>query len=224
MKKGHYIFELNGIRHKDLIDEFYPRQKNIEPDDNANVTTLIPTNNKYIFYDLSKGTRKLTTMVDILTQKYVPMTTDKPCWWCKYEFSSCPIGAPLKYHQSTSNKNEIHQFLSSRNLPTTPNDYFETEGIFCSLPCCKAYLVDHRFNTKYKNSFGLLTLLCCKLYGSVHRIPTAPSWKLLERWSGPLTIEQFRQSFGKFNYYETPNIKRPFMFTVGNIIEEVKTF
>ena len=227
MKRGQYTFTLHNIKYKNLIEEYYSSNKRdtetIEYENNTNVTTIIPTNNKYIFYDLNKGKfNSLTTMVDIITQKYLPLSTDKACWWCGYTFDSCPIGLPLKYHENNGKVNDMYNFLKSRNLSTEENDYFETEGIYCSFPCCKADIIDKQFNSRYKNSLTLLTLLYKKLFGDVVDIPKAPSWKLLEMWSGPLTIQQFRKNFGRYIYYETPNIKRPFMFTVGHVIEEVK--
>lgn len=225
-RKGQYIFELTGIKFKELIDEcYFFKKENVttDYDNSTNVTNLLPNNNKFTFRDLNKSrVRHLTSMVDVLSQKYLPICTDKPCWWCGYTFDSCPIGLPIRYYPNTTKPNEIHTFLKTRNLPIYPNEYFETEGVFCSFPCCKAYILDKRFITKYKNSLTLLTLLYTKLYGKTEVIPKAPSWQLLELWSGSLTIEQFRKSFEHTAYHETPNIKRPFMFTVGNVFEEVK--
>ena len=235
-KRGQYIFTINGIKYEELISEHYSPQKTkidedlvINYEENEEVTEL-PINKShtmYTFYDINKNKIQMwVTMVDFIDQKYLPLITDKPCWWCGYSFKSCPLGLPIRYYPHSSSgqtSDVVEKFLKTRNLPVDTNNFFETEGLFCSFPCCKAFIMDQPFNSRYKKSTTLLSLLYYKLYGKCVFIPKADSWKLLEKWTGPLTIEQYRSSFGKFIYQVTPNIKRPFMFTTGTYIEEIKT-
>lgn len=222
-KKGQYTFILSGLKYKDLIKEYYdPSPHNVVS--NSSVTTLLPTPQTGVFADIKNKVKTYMTMVDVHQQKCLPLTTNKPCWWCGYEFDTLPLGIPLHYHSHVDKCNtEIQKFLTIRNFQSTTNDFFETDGLFCSFPCCKAYLVANGFKGKYKNSFSLLTLLHIKLYGEINIIPSAPPRELLEKWGGPLTIEEYRSKFGQYQYFRTPNIKRPFMFSISSIIEEIKT-
>lgn len=221
-KKGQYVFILQGLKYKDLIKEYYDPISREVP--NCSVTTLLPSPPSGIFSDVKNRIRIYTTMIDAHQQKCLPQSTNKPCWWCGYEFETIPLGIPLCYHPHTDKtSSDIHKFLTSRNFQAQTNDFFETDGLFCSFPCCKAHLVANGFKGKYKNSFSLLTLLHVKLYGDINVIPSAPPRELLEKWGGSLTIEEYRNKFGRYQYFKTPNIKRPFMFSISSIIEEVKT-
>ncbi len=238
-KRGQYVFVLEGIDFIEIIDENYGVKKEAENinesvidfDDQTieydhKTTDLKLEQKTCTFYDINKNKIHMwLTMSDFVDQKHLPLTTDKPCWWCRHSFNSCPMGIPIRYYpdvQKGQHTEPIQTFLKKRNLPTTTSDYFETEGIFCSFPCCKAYILDNRFNSRYKKSLTLLSLLYYKLYDKYIDIPRAPSWKLLEEWGGSMNIEKFKNSFGKFVYQVTPNIKRPFLFTTGTYIEEIR--
>lgn len=223
MKRGQYIFTLDGISYKSLMQDYF---LNTTSDQDQNIVNLnIRDNKKKIFYDVNKN--KIVhwvTMVDYLDHKALPETTEKPCWWCRYEFETMPIGCPVKYRPNTvKGKNlELMEYLDKKGLDERSDDYFETDGIFCSFPCCKSYILNNRYNSIYKQSSILLTSLYEKLYGVVIDIPSAPSWKILEKSCGPMPIDKYRKSFGKFEFNETPNIKRPFMYTTGTYISEMK--
>lgn len=227
MGRSQYNFTLN-VDYRYLIDTHYNINscKTVEYEANMNVTSLFTQPSKNMFSDVSKiKSTSLTTMSEFMTSKCLPLLpADKPCWWCKYKFNNTPIGAPLKYFDTTKNTDvDICIFLKSQNFKTDDNFYFETEGIFCSFPCCKAYILEQGFrSTKYKNSLTLLTLMYEKIFGKIEEIPVAPSWKLLQKWCGPLSINQFREGFKIYSYDETMNIKRPFLFTTGQIIEQRK--
>lgn len=176
----------------------------------------------YITYiDPNKSRIKLwCNMYDITLQIFLPLSTDLPCWWCRDSFKTPPLGLPLFYHvENARNKNRFQALIKSRNLPPDIKDFFETEGIFCSFPCCKKYIIEG--GVRYKNSSTLLTLLYLLIYGVIVNIEPADTWKVLKRWGGHLTIEEYRSSFGKIEYVMTPNIKRPFMISTGSYIEEI---
>lgn len=93
------------------------------------------------------------------------------CWWCTYPFEGTTIHAPYKYDE-----------LRRR---------FDTVGHFCSWECAKSYLA------KYSGPLAgerqqLLALM--RQHASKKYVPTkpAPNRYLLQRFGGPLTIEQFR--------------------------------
>lgn len=124
----------------------------------------------YYFLDTRKIQNKFWgVMIDITLNGPLPNTIQKPCWWCKHKFSSKPIGCPLKYHPHKTSgieKDRFEEKMKAVGLPTTTNDFFETEGLFCSFPCCKAFILDQKGSVKYKESLTLLSLLFSILYST----------------------------------------------------------
>lgn len=168
-------------------------------------------------------------MIDVTENGPLPTSTTKRCWWCNYNFHTTPIGCPLKYYPPTaaaaSSESSIFQKrfeenLKNANYKSDTNDLFETEGIFCSFPCCKAYITSRGSNVKYKDSSSLLSLLYRTFYKREPDFPEAPSWKLLKDYGGHYTIDEFRASFGQLEFSETVNIRRPYMFCTSQYIAE----
>lgn len=124
----------------------------------------------YYFLDTRKIQNKFWgVMIDVTLNGPLPNTIQKPCWWCKHKFPSKPIGCPLKYHPHKTSgieKDRFEEKMKAVGLPTTTNDFFETEGLFCSFPCCKAFILDQKGSIKYKESLTLLSLLFSILYSS----------------------------------------------------------
>lgn len=227
--KGPYVFRLHNINHKKLIESHYLKSdtKDIDSQNDPHIdeqTTELKMDTidkSNFFYDQSKNRiTNYLTMIDCENQKYVPMETNIPCWWCGYNIITNPIGLPTKYFYEENT--DFQSFLEQRNLSKDTKFFFETEGVFCSFTCCKAYILDKPFNSSYKKSCNLLSLMYFITYGKWVNIPTAPSWKLLEKWGGPIDINDYHTSIGNFVYRLTPNIKRPFMFTTHTYIEELK--
>lgn len=161
-------------------------------------------------------------------QGVLPLHTTKPCWWCRHSFDTHPLGCPLRYfpHKKEGQEQELLDAkFKELNYNAETNDYFETEGIFCSFPCIKAYIMDNlscKANSRYKDSLTLLTLLYTKFFGKIITIPTAPSWKVSADYGGHLTPKEYRSTFGKLVYGETVNIKRPYMFSTSAYIRETR--
>lgn len=154
------------------------------------------------------------TMVPRHPTPSVPISTKLNCWWCRAPFSTSPIGCPLRYVPSSE---PYRKLIGSTDLKT---DYFETEGIFCSFPCVKAFILDSR-SPRFGNSLALLSLLHLRMFGVRETIPTAPSWKLGIGYGGHLTPEEFRSSFGeKFEFVPTPNLRRPLALMTSSIFLE----
>ena len=227
-KRQHYIINLEGIDYKKIINDYYA-QKNVNNDlpntlydfkiDDKKINDdNIPKNNEIV---------KHVTMLDFKIDGILTVLTDKYCWWCRNQFNTPPIGLPICYYASSSNNHQergqfIKNYFMKKNILFEDDDFFETEGIFCSLPCCKAYILDNPLNPRYIQSLTLLTLLCYKLYGVRTNIEKAPSWKLIDNYGGHLKINDFRDSFNKKHYNQTLNIKRPYMFSTGIYFEESK--
>lgn len=165
-------------------------------------------------------------MADFVENAILPIHTDKPCWWCREPFNGAPVGLPLRFHKNKEFGQEAEKMkkhFKLFNLTTDHgNEYFETEGIFCSFCCCKAFILDSipKQQAKYRKSSGLLTLLYLKINSVLEKIVPAPSWKVLRKWGGKLTIEEFRASFCTKIYEITTNTKRPYMYCSGRCVEE----
>ena len=209
---------------KDALPQTFVNEEEVD----ISVNDLMHEKSKRAYYFLD--TRKIQNkfwniMIDTTMNGSLPSTTTKPCWWCRHSFQTKPIGCPLRYNVNKQNGIEKERFdekFISADLPIDTNDFFETEGIFCSFPCCKAYILNQRNSSKYKESATLLTLLFYIFYNKVADFDPAPSWKLLKDYGGHLTIQEFRSTFGKLAYDETVNIRRPFMFCSSQYIAERK--
>ena len=238
MEKEDMMFEIVGVNVEKLLQRYskeynHNGRKDIEIENTKykeiNVTSLLhESSNKYTSWlDPSHTMVKMwINMVDIVAAGPMPIKTDKPCWWDRKTFETCPIGAPINYCHDilSSNMKEIVKAnISKLNLNCDMENYFETEGIFCSFSCAKAWIMEQsKVDIRYKDSSTLLNQLYYKLYGEIIDISPAPTWKILEKWGGHLSIEEFRNSYCVIQYIITPNIKRPFMFSVGNYVEEIR--
>ena len=116
----------------------------------------------YYFLDTRKMQNKFwSVMIDVTANGPLPNTIQKPCWWCRHKFSTKPIGCPLKYHSQKSSGIEKERFeekLKAANLPTTTNDFFETEVYFAAF-----HVVKHSSSIK-KDLSNIKNRLHCFLY------------------------------------------------------------
>jgi len=194
-------------------------------------------------------------MIDFSTQENTENLKGYNCYWCKNPFKSVSIGCPInyisskvvkKYHSEVSKDDYIikenitkykRNLLDNKTLFISKNkahieiqkeEYYETDGIFCSFNCCKAYIKDNKHNNLYEQSDNLLI----KLYKDMHdnkndniKINPAPHWRLLKIYGGYLTIEQFRDNFNKCTYDFQGTIKYKSLFKpIGMLYEEKINF
>lgn len=105
-------------------------------------------------------------------------------------------------------------------------EYYETDGVFCSFNCCKAFINDNKHNRMYDNSESLLTKMYNEFMGTkACVIIPAPSWRLLEQYGGNRNIIKFRNGFNKIEYEEHGNTKRvPKFVPLGILFEEKINF
>jgi len=119
------------------------------------------------------------------------------CWWCTLPITSHPLGCPL------SQQDEVYY----------------TDGVFCTVNCIKAYLLEYCQNdAKYQNSTALLSFMYQTLTGSKDpvTITPSPSWKLLTQYGGFLSSEQYKEKIGKILFTYKGIIKQhpiTFLFT-----------
>ncbi len=89
---------------------------------------------------------------------------------------------------------------SASSIIIEKNDFYETTGMFCSFNCCMAYIKDNKNNPLFEMAEMLLTNIYNEITGDDKTIIPAPDWRLLNEYGGNITIEKFRDSFGKVEY------------------------
>ena len=105
-----------------------------------------------------------------------PKTTEVYCWWCCHSFQTHPIGIPLKYDAT--------------------HDLFKVIGCFCSFNCAYAYSKKEKFKVHLSEfKFMYEKLIGQECAHDDWNIPPAPERYVLQRFGGPLTIEEYRSSF-----------------------------
>ena len=179
------------------------------------------------FLDVRKNPVKCwVTMYDVLVNGCLPRKTNIACRWCTETFTTSPLGCPIKYHpkgQGSQFKDRIAAHLKAGGLPTDADDFFETDFIFCSEPCCKGFILSQKNNPRYKESASLLTQMTARKYGKIIDIPVASDpFRTLKKFGGKLTIKEFRMAPGRVVYEETTNVKRPYMYASPTYLAERK--
>jgi len=130
-------------------------------------------------------------------KKEIQPKTDVNCWWCRFPVPEDvhPLGCPVKYIKSKGGE----------------DDYFETDGIFCSFNCVMAYInIEMRYNVRYRESGCLLYLLYKFIYGKEYTgvtIHPAVDWRLLKKYGGCFTIQEFRSKFQTVSHFVMNQMK-----------------
>ena len=196
--------------------------------------------------DLDKRTTNLVTFLDETKCEHVSKISSIDfsrkynCFWCKHSFANTPIGCPIKYFspraakkytsKTTNNVYHISENVTKHRLHNSNDDsvelsdeeYYETDGVFCSFNCCKAWIDDNKHDCKY----NLSNMLLLKLYRTlvkerINLITPAPHWRLLREYGGDMSIEQFRESFNKVEHKFSGEIRNTSIFvSVGQTYEE----
>lgn len=204
------------------------------PEEDSNKTTRIENvitveEHGISFLDDQKKEMKcVATMIEWMTKNKLPVNTDLHCFWCRHSFSSCPIGCPITYVNPMVEKSYTSQITKDRyymrenvtrakmdemedassssiEIRTFPNNYFLTDGVFCSFNCVLAFIQSKYYDSFYANSYNLLHCMYEQFIGkkmTMHKILPAPDWRLLKVYGGPLSIEEFRRSFNHIEYRE----------------------
>jgi hypothetical protein len=107
------------------------------------------------------------------------------CWWCTHDFEGDALYCPDKYIGST--------------------DKFVVSGCFCSFNCILSYKME-----KKDNNCHLVSFMNKKITGEYVSIHKAPSRYCLEKYGGPITIENYRKTFRDNSFIKI--IKPPFIF------------
>ena len=189
------------------IDE---KQIIVEPD------VSCPSSHFYLFY----------TLKDFTEKKSLPATSPYPCFHCTEPFTTQPLGIPMEfissYYETTSSSEKdgstvvFKKDISSKKamehaklhkLQIVLRDYFRVDGNFCSYPCMIAYTKYHP-SARYSNIGYLLKRMHYLMYNKPLQWVSAPDIRLLKKYGGPLTTEEFRSSEGR-KYTRTLNYNHP---------------
>lgn len=188
------------------------------------------TSNSFSFNDQSS--KFVVDMYDSIDRSQIICHT---CFWCRHSFTNQPIGCPIRYHprkrvqvcksELTKDDYIIQQDIpQSVAEPTDTDDYYDTEGVFCSPNCVLAYVYDKGNNTYYRQSESLLMSI---YYKPGEKLLPAPSWKLLREYGGHMTIDQFRAEstqhvYNLKEFYAITNL--PKMIPIASVYEQVFMF
>ena len=115
-----------------------------------------------------------------------------------------------------------HTIESPQDISVNIKEYYETDGIFCSFNCCKAFINDNKHKKMYNQSLTLLMRMYNEMFGvTIHVIDSAPHWRVLKEYGGNLSIIEFRNSFSKADYEEHGIIiNTPSYRSIGFLYEE----
>lgn len=194
---------------------------------NTNTTDIgsiinLDTNFSSFLNDPHKQYQLHLTMIDGATSRNIDgMKHRVACFWCRHRFDSAPIGCPLRYvpnqvektlHTRANETYTINENIASSEIVSdqkqTRENYYETDGVFCSFNCCSAFIDDNYTDSRYKFSRSLMMGMFCAVNDIdprdvPERIRPAPSWRLLTEYGGHLSIEEFRASFDSVAFTET---------------------
>lgn len=173
-----------------------------------------------------KNDKCLITMLDWINKEKFPPKTDIACFWCRYQFTTKPLGCPIKFVNNRIEKSYIShitkdKYYMKENITKTKlahvlemkqdsfeivpveTEYYLTDGIFCSFNCIISFIQDHSHDSFYSESKMLTYSMYREVVGKrVSKIKGAPHWRLLKIFGGPFTIDEFRKSFNIFEYEE----------------------
>ena len=171
----------------------------------------------FSFLDESKKTHKcLISMIDFKMRVNVK-ELNYSCFWDRNPIDGEPIGCPINYIPKQIQKTFFSQIskdtyfirenvVSNSNIEddsivTLHDDYYETDGAFCSFECCLAFILDNKHNRMYDMSQMLLTKIFNKLNNTkAMTISPASSWRVLKEYGGHMSVEKLRSNFGKIDY------------------------
>lgn len=215
------------------------------PKDATSIEQLTSHAKQSFFYPFIDDTKRYyLTMIDAITQQKI---TCQCCYWCRHPFSTIPIGCPIRYVPSdvvqtclSEVTKEVYSVCQS--IPKTirkeypkdnthniiENEYYETDGSFCSFNCALAFINDNMHRPIYAQSKHLLMRMYVEIFkpSKLCKINPAPSWRLLKAYGGFMDINEFRNSFTNFVYVDNDIAitKLPKVHSIGHIFEEQYIF
>jgi hypothetical protein len=254
-KSNKYVFSLKDVD-TDKVENQYgitlsSNITSVEEDLPTNITKLcdlindVSIKETVSFLDDSKKKRTCNvSMIDFSTQTDVELLRYH-CYWCRHPFDTRPIGCPIRYQSScVKNKYRSHisndmytinenitiskrkSLVANKDIEIIHNEYYETDGVFCSFNCCKSYIKENKTKPIYQLSLMLISKMYKELTGcNIKNVTDAPSWKLLKEYGGQMNINEFRDCFNKKEYIYNGTINTfPEFRSIGNIYEDIIRF
>jgi len=137
----------------------------------------------------------------------------------------------IRENISTKKRKELEKQDADNNRDPTSydidikvdkNEYYITDGIFCSFNCAYAFALNNENNPDYSLSKSLLIDMYEKLFETEFTIFPAPSWCLLAQYGGHLSIDEFREQFNKIEYIDLENrfTNKPVQYTSSKVFEQ----
>ena len=229
-KKKKYTFILKNLDIKSIARKYdFEVDDEIDGECVTRLDDLIQEGEpEYSFLDETRTPKKCSvTMKDSL--RGMELQVGINCFWCKNSFNTKPIGCPIDYIPSqvvkryfseiTKDYYTIKENITQKNvdidkvrsekcvIDVIENDYYVTDGVFCSFNCCYSWIKDNNHKYMYNMSEQLLQQIYYKIFGNISKIQPAPSWRLLKEYGGHMDITTFRNSYNNTIYKESMIIK-----------------
>lgn len=135
------------------------------------------------------------------------------CFWCRLDYTAQPLHVPLRYRprqvaKAFIGKVSSETYVIKGNIQTCCNttnmevseETFEVDGNFCSYECALAFIIDNQHNSEYWQSETLLYKMFKTNNPEKALFKSAPHWRLLSRFGGHLSKEEFHKHSGNFKY------------------------
>ena len=173
-----------------------------------------PVEKTILFHDELRKVHKCSVVT-------ADINTVRRCFWDHHPFTHQPIGCPIEYKPrkiSRSYNSEISKetFSVLESIPknasdnyshtttiVAPTEYYETDGVFCSLNCALAFAIEeHKRNPLYSQSVSLIQKIYNETTQSKSPLIPAPPWRIIDVYSGDtdMTIAKYRENFQRISY------------------------
>lgn len=219
----------------------------------SEISDIAKTPSTISFLDESKRIYKCNiSMIDIKTATNLNSMKRCHCFWDRNPFNSMPIGCPVNYitnsiikeyfseisrdnyvikEDITEKRTKMYTrdktsfYTLPQNVTISADSYYETDGIFCSFNCLRAYIKHNKHNKLYDRSEFLMNKLYRECTGNGNFvINEAPHWRTLEEYGGNKTINEFRDGFNKLNNEQHGIIRKINFRPIGHLYEEKFNF
>ena len=146
-----------------------------------------------------------TQCKEFVTNKEFPSITQIPCFYCTEPFNTSPLGIPVGYipsfYKDKHNTMIIHnerekKHALEKGYEIYERDYYEVDGNFCSFHFMLSYIKQHR-DGPYNESMSLLKKMHHKMFNSSLVLKWAPDIRLLKKFGGHLTTQEWRSDEGQ---------------------------
>ena len=250
--KVHHIYDIDVVTYDEFEKTHEVTSTKKSKNTTKLTALNVPSGNEEVisFLDESKRVHRCyNAMIDFNSNMKVSMLRYN-CFWCRNAFDTHPIGCPIGFrpakvtrrYESQISKDvysikeditpkkctELQEKIANKSEPDAEtltvdeNEYYETDGVFCSFNCCQAWINDNKTDPKYRLSNMLLLRMYNNITGTKTNIITpAPHWRTLTQYGGHLNIVQFRDSFNKIEFQVCGTTKKiPNFLPTGVLFEE----